>query len=134
MWDEAEHTLTKASSSLWRALSHSCRGHVPALLGLWGEGRAGLEGGAAWGHLCMLRRTAGMRLPAAAAGGWISCSGEGCASPSAKNNCGWDSLLHRHSTAERAASQQHEGSPFPVPHALGASPAACMHKSTLGLT
>lgn len=87
-----------------------------------------------WGHLCVLGRTAGMWLPAAVVGGWISCSGEGHASPSAKSNCGWDRLLHGHGTAECVASQQCEGSPFPAPHALGASPAVCMHKSTLGLT
>lgn len=43
-WDKAEHTLTKAIGSTRRALRHSCHGRVPALLGLWGEGRAGLEG------------------------------------------------------------------------------------------
>lgn len=67
-WKEAEHTLTKAGGSPQHALSHSCCGCVPALLGFWGEGRAGLEGSSMWAHLCVLRRTAGIQLPAAVVG------------------------------------------------------------------
>lgn len=81
--DRAGYTLTKASSSPGSALTHSCHSHIPTLLGLWGKGRA------VWGHLCMLRHTAGMWLPSVV-GGWIPCSGEGCASPSAKSQCDWD--------------------------------------------
>lgn len=136
--DRAGYTMTKASSSPESALTHSCHSHVPALLGLWGKGRA------VWEHLCMLRHTAGMWLPSVV-GGWMPGSGEGCASPSAKSQCDWDvsCLGVAQLNVQPASSMQAAPSPLSTPlvppyclhvqEYVGPYPAWLGHKTSLRL-